>query len=74
MILANHTTAMDIPIQAIGIPGGMPFKFLAKSSVSNIPVLASIAARCAILVDRTPMKADKKQSKWRMRYKTVNRC
>lgn len=52
MILANHTTAMDIPIQAIGIPGGMPFKFLAKSSVSNIPVLASIAARCAILVDR----------------------
>lgn len=52
MILANHNTAMDIPIQAIGIPGAMPFKFLAKSSVSSIPVLASIAARCAILVDR----------------------
>jgi len=52
MILANHMTAMDIPIQAIGIPSAIPFKFLAKSSVSKIPVLSSIAARCAILVDR----------------------
>ena len=52
MILANHTTAMDIPIQAMGIPSAIPFKFLAKSSVSKIPVLSSIALRCAILVDR----------------------
>jgi 1-acyl-sn-glycerol-3-phosphate acyltransferase len=52
MILANHTTAMDIPIQAIGIPSAIPFKFLAKSGVSKIPVLSSIARRCAILVDR----------------------
>ena len=52
MILANHTTAMDIPIQAIGVPSAIPFKFLAKSSVAKIPVLSSIAARCAILVNR----------------------
>ena len=38
----------------------MPFKFLAKSSVSNIPVLASIAARCAILVDRHSHKSRQK--------------
>ena len=61
MILANHNTRGYY--QAIGIPGAMPFKFLAKSSVSAIPVLASIAARCAILVDRNSVSVKSRQKK-----------
>ena len=61
VIIANHFSYIDIPaLAALNIP----FKFIGKMQVNNIPVLGYIFKNLHIMVDRDSKESRKQTYPW----------
>lgn len=52
VVVSNHSTMMDIPVNVVGVPKEITFKFLGKKEANRIPFFGYLIDRLCILVDR----------------------
>lgn len=52
VVVGNHNTAIDIPVNTSTCPKNINIKFLSKAEASKIPILGVLIAQLCVLVDR----------------------
>lgn len=59
VVVSNHQTMIDIPVNVVGSPNEILFKFLGKQEADRVPFFGFLINRLCILVDRKSTESRK---------------